>query len=93
MGAKRCNWIPIVSLCSLGSFAGSAPQQTQLTHAGRGDWPLCAEASALGSLDGLHKTPDAIALDEPLPEPSQIMRVDRDYSRSWRAELLAASAT
>lgn len=48
---------------------------------------------ALGSLDGLHKTPDAIALDEPLPEPSQIMRVDRDYSRSWRAELLAASAT
>ena len=44
------------------------------------EWLAAPRPSAFLSLDGLHNTADVIALDEPLPEPSQIVR--RDHSRS-----------
>jgi hypothetical protein len=44
------------------------------------EWLAALRPSAFLSLDGLDNTADVIALDELLPEPSQIVRGDQSRS-------------
>jgi hypothetical protein len=82
MGAKRCNWIPIVSFCPLSSLAGfrslaNALVSLQVVVIGR-----LRRTSAVVYFDGFAQCGRRDCIDRALAQLVSINGVDCDYSGS-----------